>query len=318
VPDFDLKVYLALFPTVCKRKFNRSYNLAKLEKELEQVRTGGRQLTARDVMKIFDPERTPYARYWPKPNEKELNRALTREPLRLAPIRGDGRELIERLLGVFHNLGHVSLVLRFVHPDRFGIFSTPIVNLVQIHRPRTVDLYLAFCQELAEWQEHFDLASVAETETALWTYHELAVVLEQTDESEQARLDFENDLWVQRQRVAQSVTPFLTGHGPLELARILAEEHVRLAAMIAGVEFERLLRLRARKLHGGRKHPPKKPVDILIDELAREAVITWPEARDLHKVWDVRNKAVHPDLHLSREEVEWMIEVIEAICSAWE
>src|SRR2546426_10270069 len=82
---------------------------------------------------------------WPKPHEKELNKALSRQPLRLAPITGDGRELVERLLSVFHNLGQVSLILRFVHAETFGIFSTPIVNLLQIHRPRTVDLYLDFC-----------------------------------------------------------------------------------------------------------------------------------------------------------------------------
>ena len=317
MPGFDLKSYLERFPEVCRRKFGRTYAFSKLEKEFEQVRTGGRQLTARDVMKIFDPERTPFGRYWPKPHEKELNKALSRQPLRLAPITGDGRELVERLLSVFHNLGQVSLILRFVHAETFGIFSTPIVNVLQIHRPRTVDLYLDFCNELWVWKEHFGMASVAETEMALWTFHEQATISQQTRQSEQARLDFVGDVWIQRRRLAQTITPFLEGHGPLELASILAEKHSRLAAMIAGVEFERLLRLRARKLYGSMRRRPKK-VDDLIDELAGEGVISWPDARELRHAWDIRNNAVHPDLSPSREEVESMVISIERICSHWE
>ena len=81
----------------------------------------------------------------------------------MSPLVKDGRELVERLLHVFHSLGVASLVLRMVHPDRFGIFSTPIVHLLQIHRAKTVDLYMALCAELRAGQEHFDLPSVAQT-----------------------------------------------------------------------------------------------------------------------------------------------------------
>jgi len=62
-------------------------------------------------------------------------------------------------------------------------------------------------------------------------------------ESEQARLKLENDVWIQRRRVARASRRSWPGHEPLELARILAERDPRLAAMIARVEFERLLRL---------------------------------------------------------------------------
>ena len=48
MPGFDLKSYLERFPEVCRCKFGRAYTLSKPEKEFEQVRTGGRQLTPRD------------------------------------------------------------------------------------------------------------------------------------------------------------------------------------------------------------------------------------------------------------------------------
>lgn len=171
---FDLRKYLDCFPEVCRKKFGRSWSWRSLEKDFEQLRTGKRWLVARDVVKLFERARTPFARYWPKPNEKDLDQILSHHHLVLVPVPPDCRELVERLLAVFHNIEIVSLVLRYVHPDRFGVFSTPVVDLLQIHRPTTVKLYLAFCDELRAWQEHFGLGSVAETEMALWAFHQIA------------------------------------------------------------------------------------------------------------------------------------------------
>ena len=314
--SFDLQTYLALFPEVCRQKFQRPYSFRALEKDYEQLRTGKRWLVARDVVKIFDPTRTPFARYWQKPNEKELDQSLKIRRLMLAPLPADSRELVERLLGVFHNTGVVSLVLRFVHPDRFGIFSTPVVNLLQIHRPTAVELYLAFCDELREWQRHFRLASVAETEMALWAFHQQARGPELTPETEQARREFDADIWIQRRRIAQALRPFLEKYGPLEFARILLEEHPKLAGKIAGEEYERLLRRAARQ--SGVKLGVKGSIEILFDRLEHDGRISLEQKTLLRRVWEGRNAAVHPEAGLTPEEVEVMIDTIERICLAWD
>ena len=316
--DLNLRGYLDRFPEVCERKFGRRFDFAKIEKEFEQVRTGGSRLMARDVAKIFDKDRTPFGRYWPLPDAKALEKQLTRQHVFLSPIVGYGHDLVEQLLQVFHNLGVASLVLRMAHPDQFGVFSTPIVHLLQINRARTVDLYLAFCEELHSWQEHFGLPSVAQTEMALWTYHELTALPLHGAEVEKSRREFDNDVWIQRRRLEQVVTPFLENYGPVELARILCERYPRLAAMLAGVEFERLLRLRWRGLRSRDKGKQKVSADDMINDLAEHSVVHRREARGLASVWDVRNKAVHPDATLSREEVEKMISCIESICFDWE
>lgn len=315
--NLDLQTYLARFPAVCRKKFRRAYSFPTLEKEFEQVRTGGRTLKARDVLKLFDDNQTPFRRYWPKPDEKELDRALREAALYLAPIPDDGRELVTRLLSLLHSIGVVSLVLRFVHPTRFGIFSTPIANLLQIHRPNTVNLYLAFCRELQVWQERFGMDTVAETEMALWTYDQLVTGRGGLGEDQEARALFEHDLWIQRRRVGQALTPLIENYGPLELARILAQQHPKLAGMIAGAEFERLVRLKAKKFYDRRKHGRKTDVRSLIKELARHGHISWADADELHGVWDVRDKAVHPK-SVSPEEVEVMIEAVQHLCCPWE
>ncbi len=315
---FDLPKYLELFPKVCLKKFNREYDFPRLEKEFDHLRRGARALVARDVLKIFDPKATPFdQRYWRKPNAKELDEALKNRNLMLAPIPDDPRKLVRALLSVFHDIGTTSLVLRFVHPDRFGIFSTPIVNLLQVHGTNTADLYFAYCNELRVWKEHFGMKTVAETEMALWTYQQLATESERAGRREIQR-GFDEDVWIQRRRTAHAVTPFIAQRGPLELARILAEAHPNLAAMIAGVEYERLLRCAARKFGYGTKKD-RISVEMLINQLAGDGHVSLEDATQLRAIWSVRNQAVHPDdLLPTLEEVENMIERIARICSRWD
>lgn len=153
---------------------------------------------------------------------------------------------------------------------------------------------------------------------ALWAYHEVTVSPLQGRGVEKARRGFENDLWIQRRRLEQVISPFVDNHGPVELARILCERHSRIAAMLAGVEFERLLRLKWRSACTRDMHKQKVGADSIIKELAKQSVIDWAEERRLAAAWAVRNKAVHPDSTLSREEVDEMISCIESICFDWE
>lgn len=314
---FDLKSYLDRFPEICQQKFKRKYSFSTIEKRFASLRDGKRWLAARDVAALFDPAQTPFARYWQLPNEKELDATLSRRRLLLGPSLGD-RPLVETLLDVLHNLGHVSLVLRFAHPLRFGIFSTPVVNLLQIQRAGTVDLYLAFCEELREWQQRFRMASVAETETALWTFHEISKESEVSSEAEAARAAFDADVWIQRRRIGKSLRPFLERYGPLELARLLAEEHPKLAGKIAGEEYERLLHLTARRRYPGMRLGVKGAIDVFFDKLEEDRLISPGERTLLDRTWKTRNRAVHPFDVVGLEEVENMIDTIERICRPWE
>lgn len=312
---FDLREYLDRFPDVCRSKFGRAYNFATLERDFDQLRAGKRWLVARDVLKLFEPTRTPFGRYWASPPERDLDAALKKNHFYMAPAPSD-RELTERLLVVLHNIGVASLMLSFVHPERFGVFSTPVVNLLQIHRPTTVDLYTAYCNELGEWQKHFHLDSVADTSTALWTFHELTWGKGESPQSQAGRAAFDADVWVQRRRVGQALRPFFKKYGPLELARILVEENPKLAGKIAGEEYERRLRDVARRL--GVRLGVKGSAEILFDRLEQSGYITLEQKTLLRRIWDTRNKSVHPVTSLSQEEVENMIDTIEQICLAWD
>ena len=315
----DLKVYLEKFPEICKRKFGRTYSFSALEKRFVPLREGKRWLAARDVSQIFSHENTPFGRYWPQPNEKDLDKVLSAQRIGLglnSQARGD---LVRKLLGVFHNVGVVSLILRFTHPKFFGVFSTPVLYLVQINRAATVDLYLAYCEEMAAWARRFGIPTVAETEMAIWSFAESIKDADTNKEAADAARGFEEDLWIQRRRAAHIVGPFLRRHGRLQLARILLDEDHRLAGKIAADEYERLLSVAAVRFCGRRMPGKKGAAEQLIDELERRQRISLPEKTELRRIWETRNAAVHPDSHLpTRESVEVMIDRIQDICMAWE
>ena len=222
---FDLLAYRRQFDEVCEKEFGRKYNLGSLEKDFGHLRSDKQWLAARHVASLFDKNRAPFWRYWQKPHDQELDKLLskTRVCLALPEDGSQDRQLIHRLLEVFHNIAVVSLVLRFTHPRRFGTFSTPVVYLLQIHRETAIELYLEYCGELREWQQKFHMLSVADTETALWTFHKLATGSQNISPKVELRREFDADKWIQRRRASQAIRPLIEKYGPLELAWILAE-----------------------------------------------------------------------------------------------
>lgn len=314
-----LSSYLKRFPSICEQKFGRSYDFGPIEAYFRDHATGKRHLTSKDVGKIFSTENTPFAKYWPRPHAKVLDDVLTKERVYVGPLTEDPKALVQRLLGVFHNIGTASLVLRFVHPDWFGIFSTPVIHLLQVTRPATVELYIAYCDELARWSQHFGLPSVAQTETALWAYAEIAKLSESDAEAAKARREFDDDMWVQRERAAQVIRPFFKKYGRLQLAQVLLDEDPILSGKIAAEEYERLLAMASWHLRQRPLPREKGAAEGLLEELAAKSYIRPEDKIELQRVWQTRNKVVHPSgKRPERAEVEVMIDFIQRICVPWE
>ena len=115
---------------------------------------------------MLHPDNAPFGDYWPAPSKKYLDQ-LSKRRLRLGLDSQSKKDMVERLLSVLHNIGVTSIILRCTHPDCFGVFSTPVLNVLQLSRNSTVEIYLAYCDELSEWKSHFHLSSVAEAEMAI-------------------------------------------------------------------------------------------------------------------------------------------------------
>lgn len=316
---FNLQFFRDCFPEVSQAAFGRCYDFRNLETNFAYLKDSTNWVSIGHIMPLYDAARSPYARAWPPPDAKQLDRTLKQERVRLAPLNGSGREITQNLLRVLHNLGLVSLVLRLTYPERFAVFSGSVANLLQVQRPAALEMYLSYCDELREWQSHFRMTSVAETEIALWSFYRISN--SQNGRSEEARSAFDRDIWIQRRRLRQALRPFMRRYGPLELARLLAEENPKLAGKIAGEEHERLLHCAAERFYPRLSGHQKGWADALINLLAQDGRISLEEKTALRRIWSVRNQAVHPDGEYGGPdlaEVENMIDAIERISKRWE
>jgi hypothetical protein len=316
---FPLGTFQKRFDEVCERKLGRKYDLAPLEAHFRQHASGKRYLTAKDVSKVFNSDNTPYAKYWQRPDMRTLAKSLEQKRLYVGLTSSDPRALVQNLLSLFHNIGTTSLLLRFIHPQRFGIFSTPVIHLLQVNRPGTVDLYIAYCDALERWREHFRMPSVAQTEAGLWTYAEITKNADNDADGEKAKRLFENDMWVQRERAAQVIRPFFRNYGRLQLAKILLTEDHILSGKIASEEYERLLNIASMHLHTRALPREKGAAEALIEELKILGYIRWEDNDHLVSIWKMRNRVVHPSgPRPESAEVGVMIDRIERICVPWE
>lgn len=316
---FQLPSFLVRFDQVCQQKFGRTYDLTALETYFRDHATGKRHLTAKDVGKLFNPENTPYGKYWPRPHMKTLDETLRENRTYLSLSGTDPKSLVQSLLSVFHNIGTASLLLRFVHPQQFGIFSTPVINLLLVTRPATIDLYLAYCDELVIWRDHFKMASAAQTETALWAFAESIKLAESDAGAASFKRAFDEDMWIQRERVAQVIRPFFRRYGRLQLARVLLDEDCILSGKIAAEEYERLLNCASLHLHKKPLPSQKGAAPSLVQEMVDKGYIRLEDKTDLDRIWETRNEVVHPlGKRPEREEVDVMIDYIERIAVPWE
>jgi len=308
----DLKAYLKRFHEMGERR----YDFSAIEKRFAPLREGKKWLTADDVLWVLHPDNAPFGDYWPVPSKKHLDQ-LSKKRLRLSLDSQTKEDVVRRLLGVLHNTGVTSIILRCTHPDCFGVFSTPVLNVLQLSRNSTVEIYLAYCGELAEWKSHFHLSSVAEVEMAITALEQ--VIKHGGKESEAAQKSLQEDLWVQRKRAENVVRPFLETFGPLPLAKILVDKHPRLAGMIAGAEYERLLGVASKRFLERELGFEDGANGALLGELQYLRKISRGERGKLNEVWEIRNKAVHGrELPPPAEAVNRMIDTIEKICVPWE
>jgi hypothetical protein len=303
---FQLGRYLPQFADLCLIKFRRTYDLKKLEKRLSDLRRG-KKVQPQHVTAIFDSDSTPYARYWAAPSKNELERELKKHPLQLNAER-QPQDLLRETLAVLKNLDTAALLLRCVHPQLFAVYSIPVVNLLRVHAPNAFDHYLAYCEELSVWRDHFCMPSVAETDVALWVFHETVLGVDQPKSRFEELQAFERDEWILRRRVRHAVVHLIQQHGGLGLARALVDADARLAAMLAGEELERRLETHGTGCKG---LGDVEGLTAKLDLLRRAGRVNLVQATELKHAIRTRNVAVHAARPPQATEVEAMVEVIE-------
>jgi hypothetical protein len=271
-----------------------------LEQAFEPARR--RMQVGRDELLIIqNRERWPYPRWYPP-----LSHTIA-SPINLPGELKDERakkEAIKRLYEPLRHIEVVSVILRFLCPEQFGIISPPVVailNLVPKRGEEHVDHYLRYAAQLLDMATHYKVLSrAADVDMALWSAAHL--LLDHRNLTE----EMETDEYFQEARL-RNLLEGLRLYRPendrqrLLFARVLVEHDYLSAAAIAAPVFEWLLDMIGRRLRVNKWDLPRKK-----DEFATGALVRYLDERkeicevglkrgDLRTWWSWRNDAVHPD-----------------------
>ena len=234
-----------LFPELIEMHTRQKQNLEQVEREVRQAKPGN-QISATVLQIIETSGGWTYPAWWPVLSEK------IKEPIKLPasllPPKAK-RDAIELLYARLQHIEVVSVVLRFLCPEEFGILSPPVMNLVNLPRARNhVDLYCRYVSLLTGMREHYgELKRVADFDMALWSAAHL-------DPSSNRLIwsQILHDPYFQGICLGNLLEGFGRSWGQsdrerLLLANILLDHDHTLAALIAGRCFSVIIRLMIKK-----------------------------------------------------------------------
>ena len=235
-PSSWLHRCLALFPETVESLHGLRPDYAGLERMLEPVRAGRRDLAWADLETIQNGRFWDFRHFWRFPDKGEIGTDLDLDGISRLVVRLplDEELAITRLHAGLKFIENVSVVLRFVNPLHYGIISPPVEKVLEVRRGRTeVETYLNYLRDIRDVRDHHGLERAADVDMALWVVQER--VLASYRDHELLR-EFREDLFLKRRRAVNLLAALGDAAGADDLpalARALVDIHPTLARTIA-------------------------------------------------------------------------------------
>jgi len=287
-------------------RYGRVQDLYEIERRMTGVRTG-RRLTWNDLEKIRDSEiwNADVFGRWPQPDEFESS--LATEEWSLGDLPEGEKKVIEDLYKIFRQIEPVSVVLRFIVPEHYGIMSPPVEKVLGLGPfRRHPQRYRAYLRSLRAIKKDRKFETVADVEMALWVL-QLGVVnggLRGRLHSNQYRTlyeKFRQDAMLRAIWVGNLTKQIFSDLSREEIAEALLSTNVELAGQIAGIEFEQAVR-----------NLIEDPTDL---NRSLEYLINryLDQNACYHKARKIRNQAIHLHPKPKRKEVEELIRAMKKV-----
>jgi hypothetical protein len=232
------------------------------------------------------------------PHRAEFESQIDRVQLDLWNLPRKEEEVIEKLLIVFRQINPVSVLLRLLHPADYGIYSAPVLEILETRRELTFQgalkstpkIYMTYLENLRGLAAERGFERVADVETAIWALYE-GVLRRRLPGTEHLERAFWDDRGLRAIRVRNLVNDLLNKTPPEQLADSLLEVDRLRSAQFAGLEFEKRVRHFA-ELNDAYYDDENCLYDV-VERLVRERLIDSTQAGFWHKARKVRNKAAH-------------------------
>ena len=314
-----LEKSLALFQVATKRYTGRPQDLAKVEEALDQGRHEWR-VGRRELETIESSEAWDYPNWWPRISSQiETPISL---PQHIYSAQGK-RTAIEALNKVFKNIEIVSVVLRFMCPDAFGIISPPVTSFLCLFpSPNSVEQYLLYLKVLQDFRQRYgggNLKRVADIDMALWSAAHLSPDPAYAFLADEIR----NDEYLQETRISNLVSGLgrfwqRSGLQRIVLARSMLPHDYGLASLVAARIYESVLRDVGERLRICIDTPPATNKNLVLQLEGRlEVAKLGTKPGELTKLWEWRNDAVHANLNFTRDKAVVFVNRVEKLWRAW-
>jgi hypothetical protein len=244
-----LREFFRLFPEASMRVTGRLQALDRLENDLKSIReTRPIRIGSQELGEIERSEHWSYPAWWPKYSSGFA------EPIDLpkdvASVAGQ-RKAIYSLFERIRHIEVVSVVLRFIFPEYFGIISPPVISLLNLvpgrneQHPEHYLRYLGNLRKLSIRHQNEDsaLRRLANVDMALWAAAHLSVCFGYESLCQQ----MQHDSHFQEMRLrnmSQGLADYWTGDldQRLILADVLVGRDPMLAGLVASRCFEETMR----------------------------------------------------------------------------
>ncbi len=297
---------LAQFSEVSKARYGSPFNLSAIEADVGSLQSR-RKLTLQDLQYFKNEQHWWFQRYWVLPAAKDIEGELGSASFDFWQLsrKNEGsdkeRAVIEDLVHVFRSVELVSIILRFIRPDSFGILSPPVERVLDVRRGSSgVGTYLHYLNDLRAIRYHYPgLPRAADADMALWVLHERCFSQDLLDPT--MKSEYEQDPFMLQRRATNLVAPLVE----IPLSRLaLALETVRndLAGLVACRAFEAAVRERARlagvPLIGKDGYGRTISLDLgdIINSLLEQKAINSVTAGLWHRLRKLRNRLVHGEV----------------------
>jgi len=295
------------FRQTIEKKYGRPFDLPAIEKSVRHL-CREIPLSYSDLAQFESPQHWWFEKFWVFPPEHQLSPGLKRRKFNFWGLPKHEGGVIASLHEVFRSIELVSIILRFVRPENYGIFSPPVERVLDVRRGSdAVETYLNYLEDLRAIAKEYRFARVADADMALWVVHERCYGT-LTDR------DVENsyfaDPFMLQLRAKNLLSQFFRKHSYLELSTALLSVNPELAAQIAGIEFERKIRIRGYNA----KDANVEDLDLkaLIDHLQTQRLIDPLTAGRWQAARKTRNKAIHGSTALQYAEVKRLLEILNS------
>jgi hypothetical protein len=287
----------AIFDDVAFKKYRVKIDFATIEKKLAHLRQGD-AITYDDLEMIAREDLWPFNRYWMWPAKEQIEDALAKTwDLIVDPMAKAEQEIdmLHGLLGIFKNISLVSILLRFVWPEHYAIYSRPALKILRVERGEDdTEEYLNFIGELKILKMSFGLDRTADVDMVVWA------VSQGGDEFDDIR-ELINERLPKELPISELMKH--AGSCPLRVAEAYYEAgDFQTAGFWAARAFERILQQECFRVFG--YVPTKLGRELGNIEYLIKCVCEAPGNKDLEKkmfeLKKLRNSAVHIDRSLNR------------------